>query len=116
MGFADMLRDLHRRHEELKYRIHNYRLPLSPAGQRFMGFVYFCIPVVGGYYLMQWALEKSEENIGKNGAKLRQLRGGAAEEQERQRAEEAQAAARFAARSNVNDRGSLDADSIVARR
>lgn len=47
------LRELSRRHEALKKRIHAFRIPLSPAGQRFMGFVYFCIPVVGGYFLMQ---------------------------------------------------------------
>ncbi|CAM9679589.1 unnamed protein product, partial [Heterosigma akashiwo] len=53
MGFV---RDFLDAHERLKTRIHNYRLPLSPAGQKAMGLIYFTIPVVGGYYIMQWAI------------------------------------------------------------
>lgn len=47
------LKDLNRRHEELKKRVHSFRIPLSPRGQKIMGFVYFCIPVISGYYIMQ---------------------------------------------------------------
>lgn len=49
----EFLKELSRRHEALKKRIHSFRIPLSPTGQRAMGFIYFCIPVVGGYFLMQ---------------------------------------------------------------
>lgn len=58
------------KHERLKERIHNFRIPLSPAGQKIMGFVYFCIPVIGGYYIMQAAIEQSHQNIGAKGEKL----------------------------------------------
>jgi hypothetical protein len=39
-------------------------------GQRIMGFVYFSLPVIAGIFIMQYALSKSEENIGINGSKL----------------------------------------------
>jgi hypothetical protein len=35
-----------------------------------MGGVYFTIPVVGGYWVMQWAISKSHETIGKRGELL----------------------------------------------
>jgi hypothetical protein len=35
-----------------------------------MGFVYFSIPVVGGYAVMQWAISKSHASIGERGEKL----------------------------------------------
>jgi hypothetical protein len=47
------LKDLREKHENLKKRIHAFRLPLSPTGQKVMGFVYFTIPVIVGYYIMQ---------------------------------------------------------------
>lgn len=53
VNMTDFLQDLHERHERLKKRIHSFRIPLSPTGQKIMGFVYFCIPVVCGYYLME---------------------------------------------------------------
>jgi hypothetical protein len=37
-----------------------------------MGCVYFSIPVVGGYQVMQWAISKSHESIGKHGELLPQ--------------------------------------------
>jgi hypothetical protein len=49
----EFFRELGRKHEALKKRIHAFRIPLSPTGQRIMGFVYFSIPIIGGYYLMQ---------------------------------------------------------------
>jgi hypothetical protein len=64
------LRSISARHNALKERIHAFRIPLSPAGQKFMGFVYFTIPIIGGYYVMQWAQSKSIENIGSKGEKL----------------------------------------------
>ena len=58
----DFLRKLSARHEALKERIHNFRMPLSPAGIRFMKLVYFTIPIVGGWYIMQSAIGYSERN------------------------------------------------------
>ncbi len=36
-----------------------------------MSCVYFSIPVVGGYSVMQWAISKSHESIGEKGEKLK---------------------------------------------
>lgn len=36
-----------------------------------MGVVYFTVPVVGGYAVMQWAIGRSHESIGEKGEKLR---------------------------------------------
>ena len=66
----DFLRQLGERHERLKERVHAFRIPLSPAGQRFMGFVYFTIPVIGGYFLMQSVIARAEVNLGKQGERL----------------------------------------------
>ena len=49
----EYLRELSRRHEALKKRIHAFRIPLSPTGRRFMGLVYFSIPVISGFYIME---------------------------------------------------------------
>jgi hypothetical protein len=35
-----------------------------------MGGVYFTIPVVGGYQIMQWAIRKSHKEIGEHGERL----------------------------------------------
>ena len=64
------IRDLSERHERLKSRIHSFRIPLSPNGQRAMSIVYFCVPVVCGYYIMQAVIEQSHKNLGVNGEKL----------------------------------------------
>jgi len=42
-----------------------------------MGCFYFTIPVVGGWYVMQWAISKSHDEIGLRGEKLqhKQLQG-----------------------------------------
>lgn len=64
------LSDLSARHERLKERIHAFRIPLSPRGQKIMGFVYFCIPVIGGYFIMQAAIAQSHHNLGVHGEKL----------------------------------------------
>jgi len=37
-----------------------------------MGFVYFSIPVVGGYAVMQWAIGRSHDSIGERGEKLQE--------------------------------------------
>jgi hypothetical protein len=64
----DAYMTFHKKHERLKNFVHNgFRYPLPPAGRAFMGFVYFSMPVIGGYYVMQWAISKSHEEIGENG-------------------------------------------------
>lgn len=65
------LRTFHRRHERVKTAVHTaWRYPLPPAGRAMMGFVYFTIPVIGGWYVMQWAISKSHESIGERGERL----------------------------------------------
>ena len=64
------LRGLSERHERLKERIHAFRIPLSPAGQRVMGLVYFATPVIGGYFIKPQAIAQSHKNIGARGEKL----------------------------------------------
>ncbi len=44
-------------------RVHNFRIPLSPAGQRVAQVVYFSIPVIGGYFIMDWATSKARAEI-----------------------------------------------------
>mmetsp|Transcript_2379 Transcript_2379/g.3217 ORF Transcript_2379/g.3217 Transcript_2379/m.3217 type:complete len:148 (+) Transcript_2379:156-599(+) len=52
------------RHERLKNFVHNgMRYPLPPWGQKVMALVYFTIPVIGGYYIMQWAISKAPTAI-----------------------------------------------------
>jgi len=64
------LSQLGERHERLKERIHSFRIPLSPAGQRVMGLVYFSIPVIAGYYIMQAVTKQAEQNLGRKGEHL----------------------------------------------
>jgi len=61
--------------ERVIRRIHGARVVLPaiwgvPA-HVYMGFVYPIPVLVGGYYVMQWAIGKSHENIGERGEKLR---------------------------------------------
>jgi hypothetical protein len=52
----------HVRHERLKHFVHHgMRYPLSKWGQAVMGVVYFSIPVVAGWQLMQWSTRRAEE-------------------------------------------------------
>ena len=44
------------KHERLKKRIHNYRLPLSPMGLRAMKVVYFTTPIIAGYWFMNYVV------------------------------------------------------------
>lgn len=55
----------------LKHRIHSFRIPLSPTGQKIMGFIYFLIPIIAGSFIMQIAFRQADLNIGVNGEKLR---------------------------------------------
>ena len=66
-----MFSELAEKHERLKKRIHNFRIPLSKNGQRVMFVVYFSIPIIVGYNVMQWAIGKSAENIGAQGELLK---------------------------------------------
>ena len=70
--FVAGVRDFQVRHNRLKKAVHEgWRYPLPRWGQAAMGFVYFCIPVVGGYFVMQWAISKSHESIGERGELLK---------------------------------------------
>jgi hypothetical protein len=67
------IRSLLDRHERLKNYVHNgFRYPLPKYGQYVMGFVYFSIPVISGWYIMQWAISKSHDSIGYYGEHLPQ--------------------------------------------
>ena len=66
----EFLRDISARHEALKKRIHNFRLPLSPFYQKVATVVYISIPVVAGYFIMQVAIGQSMNNLGTQGEKL----------------------------------------------
>ncbi len=59
------------RHERLKNYVHTaWKVPLPKWGQFAMGCFYFSVPVVGGWYVMQWAIEKSHKSIGPKGELL----------------------------------------------
>lgn len=65
------LKDFHQRHERLKKAVHEgFRYPLPKWGRITMGFVYMTIPIIGGYFVMQWAISKSHESIGEYGERL----------------------------------------------
>lgn len=48
--------------ESLKKRIHSYRIPLSPTGQRRMLFVYCSLPFFVGTPFMWWLIGREERN------------------------------------------------------
>jgi len=65
------LRDMYLRHERLKRTVHEgWRYPLPPWGRAVMGFLYFSLPVVAGWHVMQWAIGKSHASIGEHGERL----------------------------------------------
>ena len=65
------IRTFNERHERIKNAVHNgMRYPLPKWGRVVMGAVYFTIPVVGGYQIMQWAIRKSHAEIGEHGERL----------------------------------------------
>ena len=49
-------------HKRLKDRIHNFRIPLGPAGLFGMGCVYFATPVIIGYYVMEYCADVAANN------------------------------------------------------
>ena len=70
-SILDFLHRLHVRHERLKTSIHEgWRYPLPPWGRAVMGCLYFSLPVIGGWHVMQWAIGKSHASIGRNGEHL----------------------------------------------
>ena len=60
----DALRSLLAAHRRLKHKIHNTRIPLSPAGQRVAKVVYFCIPLVVGKFAYDWVVEVQQSKWG----------------------------------------------------
>lgn len=68
----DAYRTFQHHHERVKRYVHTaWRVPLPKWGQNVMGCIYFSIPVVGGWHVMQWAIGKSHDSIGPKGEKLR---------------------------------------------
>jgi len=68
----DAARQFSKKHDSVKKYVHTaWRVPLPKWGQVIMSGVYFSIPVIGGWYVMQWAISKSHESIGERGEKLR---------------------------------------------
>lgn len=58
-------------HARLKRRIHAFRMPIrSKLGIFGMGCFYFSIPVVSGYYIMQWSNGLRESNLGTDRERL----------------------------------------------
>ncbi|GKY94649.1 hypothetical protein MPSEU_000430400 [Mayamaea pseudoterrestris] len=70
--FSSILSNISASHNRFKHAVHTqFRIPIqSKYGRWAMGFVYMTIPIVGGYYVMQWAIGKSHESIGERGELL----------------------------------------------
>mmetsp|Transcript_25898 Transcript_25898/g.38366 ORF Transcript_25898/g.38366 Transcript_25898/m.38366 type:complete len:144 (+) Transcript_25898:175-606(+) len=67
----DAARNFSERHERVKKYVHTaWRMPLPKWGQFAMGCVYFSVPVVGGWQVMQWAIGKAHKSIGPKGEYL----------------------------------------------
>lgn len=67
----DAARSFNKRHERLKNYVHTaWKVPLPKWGQFVMATLYFSIPVVGGWHVMQWAISKSHKSIGPKGELL----------------------------------------------
>jgi hypothetical protein len=72
MTALEFLKSIPARHEALKKRIHNFRYPLSPFYLKVVQVVYFTIPVVIGYYIMEWSTAQSVKNLGAKGELMKQ--------------------------------------------
>ncbi|KAL7564180.1 hypothetical protein ACA910_021037 [Epithemia clementina (nom. ined.)] len=58
-----LLVELHERHERLKRFVHEgLRYPLPPWGQNVMKGVYFTIPLIAAFYLLERTLKHIDEN------------------------------------------------------
>jgi hypothetical protein len=63
----------HHHHERIKKFVHEgMRYPLPKWGRFIMGCFYFSVPVIGGWYIMQWAIHQSHQSIGVHGELLPQ--------------------------------------------
>ncbi len=60
----ELLRQVVDGHRRLKEKIHSTRIPLSPGGKRVAALVYMSLPLIGGYFIMTWAMAKSEAKWG----------------------------------------------------
>ncbi len=59
------LEDAARKHEDLKKRIHSFRIPIrSRAGRFLMGCIYFTTPLVVGYNVMRASDWIRDRNLG----------------------------------------------------
>ena len=67
-----MFRKIAERHNELKERIHRFRIPLSPKGRFMMGIVYCGTPLLVGYAAYHWSMSRAEKNLGSDGNVLRE--------------------------------------------
>jgi len=68
----DVLRRFNENHNKLKHYVHTaWRVPLPRWGQFTMGCVYATIPIIGGFYAMEWTKRKQRDLIGEKGEKLR---------------------------------------------
>ena len=47
---------------DFKKKVHSFRMPLPPSGQKLMGLVYFTVPIIIGYFVMQYTNQVSEQN------------------------------------------------------
>lgn len=68
----DFMKSIPARHEALKKRIHNFKYPLSPFYLKVVQGVYFTIPIVIGYYIMEWSTAQSVKNLGARGELMKQ--------------------------------------------
>mmetsp|Transcript_2349 Transcript_2349/g.3132 ORF Transcript_2349/g.3132 Transcript_2349/m.3132 type:complete len:142 (-) Transcript_2349:8-433(-) len=69
------IQTFHVKHERVKKTVHTaWRVPLPKWGQYTMSVVYFSLPLLGGYALLQWINEKREGLIGAQGERL-QIKG-----------------------------------------
>lgn len=71
-------------HARLKSRIHSFKMPIrSRAGLAAVKVVYFTVPCLIGWAMLEWTNTVREENLGANGEKLRERQRAWAEEQGR---------------------------------
>jgi hypothetical protein len=57
--------------EGLKARIHAMRFPIKSVwGRRAMGVVYFTVPIIAGWYVMEATNSMARANLGEGRAKL----------------------------------------------
>jgi hypothetical protein len=62
---------LHERHERLKNYVHDgFRYPLPPWGRAVMGVVYFSLPLIAGYHIMNWSDRQAAARVGLRGENL----------------------------------------------